>query len=344
MIKSRNKPGQHYLLSAEARTLSLIQIMRLSDDQAFELFKEARWQNGEPVCPQCGGVEHYWFRTTKQWRCKHKECKHKFSVTSSTIFANHKLPLTTYLAAIALYSNCAKGMSALQLSRDLDVQYKTAFVLMHKLRESLGEEPQQLQGNVEMDGAYFNGHVRPKNNIADRVDRRKKANQDPEKRVVLVARQSVEDGEGAVETVTAVARSENEDSAVAFAKKHVCKTATITTDEHVSYNALRGHYKVERVNHQVNYVGPAGESTNQAESFFSRLRRMQIGQTHKFGNSYLDRYAREAAYREDTRRRPNGTIFHDIMKRCARKLPSRDFCGYWQGNKKDGENLIGELC
>ena len=344
MIKCCNKSGQHYLLSAEARTLSLMQIMRLSDDEAFEMFKSARWEGGEPVCPQCGGVDHYWFQTTKQWRCKHKECKHKFSVTSSTLFANAKMPLRVYLAAIALYSNCAKGMSALQMSRDLDVQYKTAFVLMHKMRESLGEPAQQLDGEVEMDGAYFNGHVRPHNELSNRVDRRKKENQDPDKRVILVARQRGEDGHGAVETVVAVARNENEDSALAFAKDHVQASATITTDEHVSYNALRGQYKVERVNHQINYVGPGGESTNQAESFFSRLRRMHIGQTHKFGNNYLDRYAREAAYREDTRRKPNGFIFADVMKRCAQSLPSRDFCGYWQGNKKSGINLIGELC
>ena len=133
-------------------------------------------------------------------------------------------------------------------------------------------------------------------------------------------------------------------SALEFAKKHVSADATITTDEHKSYNVLHGHFKVERVNHSIMYVGPNGESTNQAESFFSRLRRMHVGQTHKFGNNYLDRYAREAAYREDTRRRSNGAIFHDIMGRCATKRPSREFCGYWQGNKKSGESLIGELC
>ena len=156
----------------------------------------------------------------------------------------------------------------------------------------------------------------------------------------MVARQRGPEGAGAVETVVAVAASENEDVALAFARKHVVKSATITTDEHPSYNALRGEYVVERVNHQINYVGPEGQSTNQAESFFSRLRRMHIGQTHKFGNNYLDRYAREAAYREDTRRQSNGKIFHDIMGRCATKRPSREFCGYWQGNKKHNEDLL----
>ena len=340
MIKSRNKKGQHYLLSAEARSFSLMQIMRLSDDEAFEMFKDARWPQGV-ACPCCGGVDQYQIKTRKQWRCKHKECRHTFSVTSGTIFANAKMPLRVYLAAIALYSNCAKGMSALQLSRDLDVQYKTAFVLAHKLRESLQDEQMSLlEGEVEIDAAYFNGHVRPANHIDNRVDRRKKENQDPDKRAVLVARQRGQEGEGAVETIIGVAKSENEDTAVAFAKKFVCRNATITTDEHVSYNALRGHFKVERVNHQENYVGPAGESTNNAESFFSRLRRMHIGQTHKFGNAYLGRYAQEAAHREDTRRQSNGWIFHDVMGRCASARPSRDLCGYWQGNKKMGEDLV----
>ncbi len=108
--------GQHYLLSAEARSLSLMQIMRLSDEQASEMFKEARWGKGPVACPCCGGVEHYWLKNRSQWRCKHKECGQQFSLTSGTIFHSAKMPIRVYLAAIALWSNCAKGMSALQMS------------------------------------------------------------------------------------------------------------------------------------------------------------------------------------------------------------------------------------
>ena len=146
MMKNDNK--QHYLLSAKARTFSLLEIARLSDDDAFEMFKEARWPEGV-ACPKCGDKDHYWLQTRKQWRCKC--CKHTFSVTSGAIFANHKLPLRTYLAAIAIYTNAVKGISALQMSRDLDVQYKTAFVLAHKLRESLmDDQPALLDGEVEI--------------------------------------------------------------------------------------------------------------------------------------------------------------------------------------------------
>ena len=90
-----------------------------------------------------------------------------------------------------------------------------------------------------MDAVYFNGHAA--NLIDNRVDRRRKENQDPQKRAVMVARQRGAEGEGAVETVVAVAKSEHEDTALAFAKMHVCQSATITTDEHVSYNTQRGH-------------------------------------------------------------------------------------------------------
>lgn len=103
----------------------------MSDKEAFEVFEELRWGAGGAVaCPCCGVIgAHPFRRDRRQWMCR--DCGHTFSVTAGTIFANHKLPLKTYLSAIAIYSNAAKGLSALQLSRDLDVQYKTAFVLMH---------------------------------------------------------------------------------------------------------------------------------------------------------------------------------------------------------------------
>jgi len=124
---------QHFLLNAQARSMSLRQIFALSDDAAFDFFRKSRWGNGDEVtCPCCGSIaKHYFISTRKQWRCR--DCKHTFSLTSGTLFAFHKLPLKVYLGAVAIYTNAVKGISALQLSRDLDVQYKTAFVLAHNL-------------------------------------------------------------------------------------------------------------------------------------------------------------------------------------------------------------------
>ncbi len=99
-----------------------------------------RWAEtkGEPFCPRCGCFALYAYKTRHLWKCK--ACNHQFSVTRGTIFASRKLPIRDYLLAIAIFVNGAKGHSALQLSRDLDCQYKTAFVLAHKLREAVAAE------------------------------------------------------------------------------------------------------------------------------------------------------------------------------------------------------------
>lgn len=329
--------AQHFLLSSQARSLSLVDVMKLSDDQAHELFKTLRWgkSDNDMVCPSCGVVHApYKIQSRKQYRCKH--CNHTFSVTSGTMFANHKLPIKTYLLAIVLFVNAVKGISSLQLSRDLGVQYKTAFVLAHKLRESLMEkrdDSEKLSGVIHMDGAYINGTIRPKNKKSERIDRRLAENQNPNKRCVLVFRQGVE------KTRTFIVKAENQQSVKSLAFLHVANDATIHADEANAYDPLHGYFDTKRVNHSLEYRSDEGITNNYAESFFSRFRRMQHGQHHHISNRYLDNYANEAAYREDTRLNPNGAIASDLMKKCLQTRTSKDWCGYWQGNKREAERL-----
>ena len=125
--------SSHFLLSARARTLSVASVARLSEEEARATFRAIRWADtdGAPVCPRCACVVCYEYANRPLFKCQ--ACGHQFSVTSGTIFAHRKLPVGAYLMAIAPFVNGAKGLSALQLARDLDVQYKTAFVLAHKL-------------------------------------------------------------------------------------------------------------------------------------------------------------------------------------------------------------------
>ena len=138
------------------------------------MFRKLRWQaaKGEAVCPRGGCAVCYEFKTRRIFKCK--GCFHQFTVTSSTIFASRKLPIRTYLLAIAISVNAVKGLSALQLGRDLDVQAKTAFVLAHKLRESMSADQDRYapKGDVEIDGCYIGGSIRQENRKEDRKDRR----------------------------------------------------------------------------------------------------------------------------------------------------------------------------
>src|SRR5918994_2933682 len=179
--------AQHFLLSAQARALSLVQVARMSDEQAIATFRALRWHEtgGEPVCPTCGCLACYEYRTRKLFKCK--ACGRQFSVTSGTTFHSRKLPVRDYLMAIAIFVNAAKGISAL-LGRDLDVSYKTAFVLAHKLREAMAADQARCRpgGEVEVDGAYFGGTIRQENRKADRKDRRLAEHRTGKRRVVAM--------------------------------------------------------------------------------------------------------------------------------------------------------------
>src|SRR5438309_1340689 len=113
--------SQHFLLTAKARSLSSAKVARLSDEEAYQTFKLVRWAatDGTPGLPPLGCVAVYTYATRKLFKCK--ACNHQFSVTSGTIFASRKLSIRDYLLAIAIFVNAVKGISALQLGRDLDV-------------------------------------------------------------------------------------------------------------------------------------------------------------------------------------------------------------------------------
>ncbi len=316
--------AQHFLLSAASRTLSLRAIYKAGEDAAHQTFCEMRWPetNGEAVCPRCSHDETYKITTRRKFKCK--ACAHQFSVTSGTIFASRKMDFVDLLAAICIMVNASKGVSMIQLSRDLDCQYKTAFVLAHKLREAMAQEVQTgvvLGGHVEVDGAYFGGHVRPENAKADRKDRRLKENRSDKRRVVVALRER----QGRV--LPFVARSEGE--GVALVSENVDRMATLSADEASHWDLLHAGWDVERVNHSEIY-SDHGKHTNMVESYFSRLRRMVVGQHHHVSPQYLHQYANHAAWLEDNRRTDNGTLAHTLVSNAMGARVSRNWKGYWQ--------------
>ena len=318
--------AQHFLLCKEARTLSLKSIYQAGEDAARETFKRIRWAetDGEPVCPQCGCLDGKPVKGRPTYRCI--GCGKHFTITSETIFASRKMSYTDLLAAICIFVNSVKGISALQLSRDLDCQHKTAFVLCHKLREALAAEiaNQTLEGEIEIDGAYFGGYVRPANFKKDRVDRRRVENRTGKRRVVVTLRQR----EG--RTHTYVVQSEAE--GVSIAERVARKGSIFYADEATHWDALHANLVAHRINHSEAYSYYDGVNTNQAERFFSRLRLMVSGQHHHVSPQYLYQYANHAAWLEDHRRRSNGSNANAILGGALNHPVSRVWKGYWQKN------------
>lgn len=317
--------SQHFLLSTRARTLNPKRVARMSDDEAYAAFVAIRYSetDGQPYCPRCQCAAAYEIKTRRKFKCK--ACHHQFSVTSGTVFASRKMSFGDMLYAIAIFTNGAKGISALQLSRDMDVQYKTAFVLAHKLREALTtlQTAQKLSGEVEIDGAYFGGYVKPSTRAKDRRDRRKLTNQTGKRQCVVIMRQR---GGRSIPFVT------SEREGALHAPKVIEPGSILYADEAKHYDALHAVFDMKRIDHSKSYA--EGEvSTNQAESFFSRLRRAEIGTHHHIAGRYLGSYAGESSWREDNRRVSNGEQFLTIAAAGLHHPVSRQWKGYWQRRK-----------
>ena len=328
--------AQHFLMSAKARTLSPLEVAQWTDEKAEMEFAMIRWPdtNGAPVCPKCGSVTVYEMARTAtcpKWRCA--RCRKDFSLTSGTMFHSRKMTIKKYLIGLASFVNEVKGKSALALGRDIDVQYKTAFVLEHKLREAMGHEIHDVkiggEGKVaEVDGAYFGGYVKQENEKADRVDRRLAVNQTGKRQCVVAIRERG--------GPTAVRTGASEESALAFIRSTVNKGTVMHADESGAWDSLHARFEMKRVNHSERFFGPDEACSNNAESFFSRMRRAEIGHHHHIAGPYLNRYAREMAFREDHKADDNRSQFRRVGALVATHRPSIDFCGYWQrANRSD---------
>jgi hypothetical protein len=179
---------------------------------------------------------------------------------------------------------------------------------------------------AETDGAYFGGYKKPANFRENRRDRRRAINQTGKRQVVVIVR------ERGGHTLPGVFRTEAQ--ALDFIRQRVAKETILNADEAPSWNDLHARYEMHRINHQEAYS--LGEiNTNLAESFFSRLRRAELGHHHHIAGPYLLRFAQEAAWREDARRVPNGEQVKRVASLAMHSKPSVDFCGYWQRGKNE---------
>jgi hypothetical protein len=178
-----------------------------------------------------------------------------------------------------------------------------------------------LDGVVEVDGAYFGGYVKPANVKAECADRRMRIAQSGKRQSVVVMR------ERAGDTLTFVGAREAE--GVALVAKHVEAGTIVHADEESHWDALHARYETFRIHHSEAY-SLNGACTNRAESFFSRLRRAEVGTHHHIAGPYLYAYAGEMAWREDNRRVANGEQAGMVTRAAMVSPVSRKWAGYWQ--------------
>src|SRR6476646_10456720 len=124
-------------------------------DVATDFVATLRWPNGA-VCPKCGGVEHSYLTTRRLWKCK--ACKRQYSVKVGTIFEDSALGLDKWLPAIWLAANSKNGISSHELARSLGTTQKSAWFMLHRIREAMRRGSfEKFAGEVEVDETFVGG-------------------------------------------------------------------------------------------------------------------------------------------------------------------------------------------
>ena len=354
--------AQHFLKSAAFRNFTTYDVAQMSEQECFEYFVESRWLDWSTVtCPHCGEISrHYYRKSRRQWRCK--GCSGYFSVTTGTPFQSRKLPFKKLLFGIVLFINGKNGISFHRLSSELAVNVKTAQAFVGKLREAIygARKLCPLKGVVQIDGGHFGGRPRHgrlrrrskesvRGVVEARVTGRKQRHKGTsmqnlrrlkKRRIVFTLREICpEKGNGATRTITAIGHAENEANAVTLARAFVEPGSIIMTDENPAYNQLGRWYDHRTVPHAEMFSTEDGVNDNQAESYFSRLRRYVLGVAHRIEPKYLGDIAAEMAWREDTRRFSQREIITDLLSVTFKHGLSKWWRGYWQGANRPGEML-----
>ena len=315
----------------ETQFKSLLQVLDFFKDEPTckSYLAKSRWGD-TPCCPHCGNVGAY--VTTRGYKCKAKQCRQKFTVQTGTIFENTKIGLRTWYAAMYLCTAHKKGISSLQLHRDLNITQKTAWFLLHRIREMLANnEAEQLSGKVEVDETYVGGKNKNRhaNKKIEGSQGRSAADKTPvigiaQKQIVeLVERDhKVISGKRVIEKIVkqqskvsiAVVKNTEAETLQPFMVENVAAGSKVVTDSYRSYIGLNANFQHVQIKHtEGNYITIGEDHTNTIEGFWSLLKRGIVGIYHNVSPQHLHRYCNEFGLRYNTRLVKDQQRFVDVF-------------------------------
>jgi transposase-like protein len=277
--------------------MAAIDVGRLTEDEARHILENIRWPEG-PVCPHCRGKNvtriEAKSKKVRDGVIQCNDCRGQFTVTVGTVMHRSHITLRQWVQAFHSMCSHKKGVSALQLQRNLGLKsYKAAWHLAHRIRFAMQEQPlaSALKGTVEVDETYIGGKAHGKRG-------RGAAN----KTVVLALVER--DGRIRSKPVKTISARELKGAI----RDNVDKTARIMTDELPSYRGIGKDFKGghKTVNHGLGEYARGPVNVNSAESYFALLKRGIHGTFHHVSKKHLARYCDEFSFRWSQRKTTDG--------------------------------------
>jgi hypothetical protein len=294
-------------------------MVKFSDEAQCRAFLvQQRW-DGSPVCPYCKCEKWYSIEGGKRFKCGNSCCYKKYSVTVGTIFHASNIPLTTWFPAMYLITAHKKGISSVQLAKDLGVTQKTAWFMLHRIRESLKDKGSDLlTGMVEVDETYVGGRMKNRHKKT-RNNRNLVANENKTAVIGMVSR------EGKLKTEVMPLKN---DIIMNIVKKHVDTQAQLITDgAGAYYYAHKDYAKHEIIYHSKDEFVRGVFHTNTIEGFFAYLKRSIFGIYHQVSPKHLQAYCNENAYRYNLREMKDGERFIFSLSQISGKLSYKTLIG-----------------
>jgi len=286
---------------AKAEEFNLLEFQRKfnTEEECEKYLFEKRWPEGFR-CPKCEHDTYYYIKTRKLYECR--ECARQTSVTAGTVMHRSKLDLRVWFWTIYLVSNDKRGRSALSISQLLELNYRTAWRLLHKIRHAMHERDAnyQLAGFVEMDDAYFGA---PEPNTDGRGTTKAK---------VAIALSTDEKGHpeyARMKVINSVSINEINRTA----EQCIRKGSTVSTDGHSSYKQLKENYTHKAQNY---YEADDEEFLKWLHIIIGNAKAYILGTYHGLEDKFLQAYLDEFCYRFN-RRFNHKQLFGRLLNACA---------------------------
>jgi transposase-like protein len=289
--------------------LTLSEKLRTEAD-AYKFLEDLRWGD-KPICSHCGSVEKMYFLTPangstrstrtgtaserRVWKCA--ACRKQFSVLTGTIFHGTKIPVRTWIFVVFEMCASKNGVAAREIQRKYNLTGKSAWHMLHRVRFAMEREPMAglLSGRVVADETWIGG--KPSNRHGHRKGQGGQGKTDKTSVVALVSRETGEVRSRVVPNV----KGHNLRRVL---DEHVDPMAThLHTDSAGAYVKIGADFvEHSSVDHYAGEYVRGDVSTNQAENFFSQLKRSIDGTHHAVSRKHLDRYLSEFDFRHSTRK------------------------------------------